>query len=267
MRYKSSLKFVIFFVIFAIFINLPFARESVISKSLRSSFETVVYPVKFVVYKTFTGIYYVFSSISSLRKAEIENERLIRELKIERTINNQFEALAKENAGLRQFAGFKNKNPYNLTLVGAEIVSRGVSNWFNIVEIDKGKKDGIKTGKAVLTEKGLIGRIIEIGARSSKVLLITDFNSNVSAVISRTNHLGVIAGMQEGPLEMKFIPHGADIRQNDIAVTSGISDFFPKGIPIGFVSHIEKKEFDLFQNIQIESFEDISKINYVFVVR
>lgn len=267
MRYKSSLKFIVLFIIIAIFINLPFARENVISKSLRSSFDVILYPVKFVVYKTFTGTYYVFSSISNLRNAEIENERLSQELDVERIINRQFESLAKENASLRKIIGFKNKNPYNLTLIGAEIVSRGLSNWFNIIELDKGKKDGIKIGKAVLTEKGLIGRVIESGAKSSRVLLITDLSSDVSAVISRTNNLGVVAGMQEGPLEMRFIPHGADIREKDIVVTSGISDFFPKGIPIGFVSHIEKKEFDLFQNIQIESFEDISKINYVFVAR
>lgn len=267
MKNNNYFKIIVVFIIAAVLINTPLVKDNPVSKSLRSAGIIALYPIQFVSYKIFTGSGNIILSIINLRNAQKENEKLKIELKEEKAINSVFESILKDNKALRQSLYFKEHNPYHFSLIPAEVISRSPASWLNSAIINKGALHGVKSGKAVISEKGLIGRIVEVYPSMSKILLITDSNSSVSGVLKRTNHIGIVSGIQGTTLIMKFIPHSADVKEKDLVVTSGISDFFPKGIPIGTILKIEKKDFDLFQNIEIESLEDSSKVNKLFVIR
>jgi rod shape-determining protein MreC len=148
----------------------------------------------------------------------------------------------------------------------ARVISRSGSSWFNTVLIDKGHSEGIRTGMAVVSMQGLVGRTYEVAAHSSKVLLISDPDSSVSASIARSKALGVVNGNLSNVLEMKYIVSSSSVEAGDLIVTSGVSDIFPKGIPVGEVIKADKRDYDLFQYIELKTSADLSKLDKVFIL-
>jgi rod shape-determining protein MreC len=118
----------------------------------------------------------------------------------------------------------------------------------------------------VMVAEGLVGRVIEVSRHSSKVMLITDAESSVAAVDSRSRDFGVVKGVPAGRLSMKHVDARGDVKVGDIIVTSNISTVFPPGLPIGEVTRASRKEHDLFYHIEIEPAVDFSKIEEVFLV-
>jgi rod shape-determining protein MreC len=227
----------------------------------------IVYPVQFVSFKVFSSVRYAGSSLISLRNAQKENERLKRELATQTAVTNLFTELAGENRRLRALAGFRNKNIYGFHLIPGEVIARSPSSWFNSLIVDRGSEDGVREGKAVISESGLVGRVAEVYPHSCKVLLIIDENSSVSVLLPRISEIGVVAGRGPKAPQLKYISSTSEIRDGDIAVTSGISDYFPRGIPVGRVREAEKKDFDLFHNISIKTEVDLFGLQSVFIVR
>lgn len=263
----SIIKTIVLVAILVAVFTVPPVRDLPPVKAARGAAIFVVYPFQYIAYKGFTGTHYLIKSILTLRSAQKENDALRQKLYTERSINNVFEQLAAENKYLRSQLSFKRENPYHLGLLPAEVVARSPSSWFRIVEIDKGFRSGVRMGAAVLDSFGLVGRIVEVSNNSSKILLITDENSSVSVIVKRTSEIGVLLGGGSGNLVLKYIHSSSDIREGDLIVSSGISDFFPKGIPVGRVLSIGKKDYDLFQSITVKSIVDFSRLDSVFVVK
>ncbi len=235
--------------------------------AVQSAVFRVVYPVQFVFFKFFSFIGGAGRDLVSLRRAQKENERLRRELAVHRSVSGLFSELVKENGRLRSLAGFSARNTYGIQLIPAEVISRSPSSWFSSVVLDRGSSDGVKNGKAVVSPQGLIGRVVEVHPNSCKVLLILDENSSVSVMLPRISEIGVMAGRGGGDPQLKYISSTSDVRDGDIAVTSGTSDYYPRGIPVGRVSGREKKDFDLFHNIRIKTDVNFSDLGPVFIVK
>lgn len=227
----------------------------------------LVYPVQYLSYKVISGANYVIVSTLTLRKAQKQNEVLREKLKTEQIINDVFEALAKENRQMRSLIGFKRTNPFRLQLIPAEVISRSPSSWSRIVFIDAGSSRGVKVGKAVVAQQGLVGRVIEVFPNASKVLLITDENCSVSVSLKKNSDIGILNGRGALDPVIKYISSISNVSDGDFVVTSGISDYFPKGIPVGQVYEIGKRDFDLFQYIKVKTAVNFSDLQYLFVVR
>lgn len=234
---------------------------------MRTVFVRAVYPFQYAAYKTVTGVNYFFVSVRSLRSAQEVNEAYKVKLETEKAIHNVFEALVAENRSLREKLSFRDSNPFGFGLIPAEVIVRSPSAWFNTVRIDKGARDGIYPGRAVVTSKGLVGRVIDTSDTSSLVLLITDNSSFVSVRIKKTSDIGSLKGAGGGDPLLRYIHSNAAVNKGDAIVTSGISDHFPQGIPVGTVERIVKRDFDLFQRIEIRTAADFSDLSVVFVVK
>jgi len=144
-----------------------------------------------------------------------------------------------ENARLRELLNLKKSAPYKV--ICAQVVGRNPSSWSSSVVIDKGAASGIRKGYVCVGFFGLIGRVVEVSASSSKVMLINDPNLCVSAVLSRSRQEGLICGSLSGVLLMKYLTSESDIQVADEIITSGLTDVFPKGIMIGTVSRIREE--------------------------
>jgi len=170
-----------------------------------------------------------------------------------------------ENQRLRSLLEFKNSPEVKLT--AACIIAKDSSNFSDTISIDKGSGNGINKDTVVLSEAGLVGRVYESFPGLSRVILITDPNSRVSAVTLKSRHIGVVYGMLSGKCIMKYMPIDADIAEGEEVLTSGYSDIYPKGIFIGRVLNTAKDPGGLSRSAIIQPAVDFSKLEEVLCAR
>ena len=194
----------------------------------------------------------------------LENERLKKEIASLRQKINKAEELSIENRRLKALLSFKQNSPY--ALVASKVIARDPSNWSSVIIIDKGKKDGVMPSFAVITQQGLVGKVIEAGDYSSKIMLITDPNLGISALLQRSREEGLVSGTLQNLLIMRYLSADIDIKVSDIVVTSGLSQIYPKGIMIGRVTEIGMEFSGLSRFAMIKPEVDFFSLEEVFVV-
>jgi len=188
--------------------------------------------------------------------------------KVEKTdlYYSQIQELQKEVTELKSTLDL-NATLSEYSYVNATVVNRNIGYWYNSLVIDKGSKNGIKEGDAVITNEGLIGKIINVSNFSSTVKLLTsdDVSNKISIKITSDDgkHYGLLVGydLKENIYKIEGITDSDKIEEGDIVSTTGLTDYFPSGILIGTVSKVVKDEYDLNSIIEVEpsvSFEDIS---------
>lgn len=195
-----------------------------------------------------------------------EENRLLRE-RID-LLNRRIEEsrlLNIENQRLKDILGFKNAIPY--TTIPAEVIGRDPTNWSNSLIIDKGAVLGIRQGKAVISMKGLIGRVLEVGRHSSRILLITDPNSKVGAVIQRNRQGGILVGRPDGRCKIIYIALDSDVVKGDKVITAGFGGVFPKGILIGDVVDVGKEPGRLYKYAIVCPAQDMTKLEEVLCIK
>ena len=212
------------------------------------------------------------------------------------------ETLTEENAALRDrvaalekevrdLVGYREKmielqNALNLkgrfadyTLVGGNVITRGVGNWFDVFKIDVGRRSGVDRDMPVVSATmALVGRTISSSFMASKVVTIIDEECVVSGWVTNTRGGGAGSGAgavvvrgdltlkAEGLCRIDHIPDGLDIRPGDIVETSGIGGVFPRGIEIGTVMSLRQTANGLVRYTIVEPFADLGRIDEVFVV-
>lgn len=197
----------------------------------------------------------------NLKRENVALRRTVTELREE---NNLLREKAIANERLRNLLRFSKKIPRSM--LPAQIIAIDPSSWFRTILIDKGTKHGVKRGVAVVSPEGIVGHVLQTSHHYAKVLLITDFNSSVDAVIQRSRAKGVVEGNGENLCRLKYASRTQDIQLGDKVVTSGLGGRYPKGLMIGKISKIEKKSYGLFQHAEIMLSADFTKLEEVFVV-
>lgn len=147
----------------------------------------------------------------------------------------------------------------------AQAVMLDTSSRFKSIIIDRGSAAGVEVNDAVVNANGLIGRVVLTTKDMSKVQLFTDNNSSVGALIERTRRQGVLRGDGTAAANMFDIPVRADVMPGDVVLTAGIDGIYPKGIPIGVITHAEKGP-ELFKNITVQPSVDFGSIEEVIVL-
>jgi len=253
-------------LLFILVINLPVVRESAPSRLSRRILLNTIYPFQITFSFAFSKIGGAFGKVASLWGASSENSRLKAEISRLKVEISTLRDLAVENEELRGKIAFKNVNPYKFKLVPAEVVSRSPSNWFETVFINKGSRDGIAAGTAVLCEQGVVGRTVEVGRFSSKVMLITDPESSIGVFAEKSRELGIAVGGAMNSLQVKYVGAGSPISEGDQMLTSGMGGVFPKGIPVGIVTKTSARDFDLFKYVELKPLTDFAKLFKVYVI-
>jgi len=211
------------------------------------------------------------SNLSALKKKELnieelrkENQRLSEELSslvIEKNLSKELE---RENKRLRELLAFERKLPFKLT--PAQIIGRDSTNWNKVIFINKGSVSGLKNGFPVITPEGLVGQIIETTPHQSKVMTILDNNSRVAALVEQSRVQGVICGTNDSFCQLNYISLREQINEKDSVISSGQGGVFPKGLLIGKVSSVKKKETDLFQKIKVSPAVNLSRLEEIMVI-
>jgi rod shape-determining protein MreC len=171
---------------------------------------------------------------------------------------------ADENKRLRDLLVFRKK--FEHTMLPAEIIGRDPSGWFKTILVDKGSKDGIAKDTGVITPDGVVGRVIEVGLNSAKVLLLSDVNCYVDAVVKRTRTHGMVVGRGENMCTLAYMLKTEDVALGDVIISSGINTIYPRGIIIGSVTKINRDRSGFFQSIEVQPAVDFSKLHEVLIV-
>ena len=192
-----------------------------------------------------------------------ENAALKQELAQARDIRNRYAELVRENQRLKKFVQFTSSVPD--TYVAAQVIARDPSPWFKTIMIDKGAAEGIEKGSPVIVSEGIVGQVIKVSEDFSRVLLMTDRNSAVDALVQDTRVRGMVKGSNEKSCSFVYALRKDDIKPGEMIVSSGLDQVFPKGLKIGRILDVQKDHSQLFQDIVIETSVDFDKLEEVLV--
>jgi rod shape-determining protein MreC len=191
-----------------------------------------------------------------------------------RTLQQQIARLREENERLREAAAAATRLRDLLELqdllpyptVAAQVIGRDPTNWYRSLVINKGRKDGLSADMGVVTPAGAVGRIVKAYDRFSIVLLLNDLNNAVTGLVQRTRDEGIVEGTEKGLARIKYLPLLSTVKVGDQVVTSGLAGGFPRGLPIGTITKIERREAELFLSAEIALDADFTKIEEVVVI-
>jgi len=148
----------------------------------------------------------------------------------------------------------------------AMVIARDPFPAFGTVTISKGEADGVRKGMAVVSPQGVVGRILTTSAHSARVLLITDHNSGVDALVQRTRARGIVEGSLDGRCSMKYLKREEDVTVGDRIITSGLDGVFPKGLLIGEVTHVTRGTRGLLQVAEVRPAARLETLEEVLVL-
>ncbi len=213
--------------------------------------------------------------VGQLGDSVLPRSQLLRELEGLRRQNQELrlqateaEALARENARLRQLFGWQQQQRRKYKL--ANVVLRDPANWWRTVQIDLGSRDHLKADMPVLTSEGLVGRIQSVSLTSAKVLLLGDPNCRVAARVDNDGHdtgvIGPSGTLDTDYVELGFLSRNANLKPGQVVRTSGIGGIFPKDILIGTVVETHPTEYGLSKVAQVKLAANLSALEQVWVM-
>jgi rod shape-determining protein MreC len=209
-----------------------------------------------------------------LLNARSENEELRAENEQLKQQFIQAESALQENVILRQLLDYKGlpSFPEEYQGVAAEVIAQPSGGFDQTIVVSAGSSEGIAPGAPVVTADGLVGTVTSVTDGASRVRLLTDESSAVSAIDLRTSAAGIVRHGQSGDsLVLDRVAKKENVNVGDEIITAGwrsgqLSSLYPKGIPIGRVTYVGGLSTDLWQQVLVVSDVDFSSLDSVLVL-
>ncbi|MBI2846177.1 MAG: rod shape-determining protein MreC [Chloroflexi bacterium] len=189
-----------------------------------------------------------FQSLEQLQEENRALQALVEQLTIE---NVGLREAAIENEELRRLLEFKAAHP-EFETIAAIVVGREPSSLFQDIVIDRGREDGLQPGMPVVTERGLVGQVVEVYANSARV--------------QKSRATGAVQGTPQGGLVMQFIPQEVQVEMGDILLTAGLGGRFPRGLVIGQITEVRRSDVEVFQEAEVRPSVDFNRLEIVLVI-
>jgi rod shape-determining protein MreC len=263
------------FVVVAALLNIPAPDALRIRSGVQDSLAPFQNFMSVLVYR----VRETAAAFASGRSRSEEKRELLGRIALLEHQLHQSRGLQRENARLLAYLG--STNNYGTAMVFCEIIARGdATGWWQTVTVNRGYRDGIRPGLAVVGEKGLVGKTARVSWRTAEVLLLTDPNCKVPCRTAGRGSFGILEGRglsatgrqrmemlaAVNPIRMDYVPLDAPLQEGDILETSGLGRILPPGIPIGRLAATGMDSSGLFQHADVVPFADLSSIRYLFVL-
>ncbi len=248
---------------FLSFTNAPFVARSYIS--VKTGFSSIFGPILSVIAKPVSSIGNIFDSYFNVIGAKKENRELREKYEMLYVENQKLVETDRENVRLRKLLEFVQKKPN--TMFAASVVGEDLKNWFRCVIIDKGSRHNVREKMPVVTPKGIVGQVVEVGPWHAKVMVLNDANSSIDVSVEGKNTRGLIQGGGQNTVKLKYVTKNDDIEIGDKLVTSGKDGIYPKGIPVGIVITVDKRKAGIFTNIDVMPYNNFRQLDEVLLVR
>jgi rod shape-determining protein MreC len=199
--------------------------------------------------------------VRKIEELQRENEEL-------RVRAMQAAEIGQENARLRQYLNFPKQVPWKLKL--ARVVARDPANWWRMLRINLGSRDGVTNNSPVLTAEGLVGRVSEVGYAQSQVVLLGDPDCRVAVKIEETKDNGVIAPSSSSPLDntlvdLVYLSRSSPLKAGQKVVTSGLGGVFPPGILVGQIVDFHTIDYGLYNEARLKLEVKMNTLEEVWV--
>jgi len=173
--------------------------------------------------------------------------------------------LATENAALRQLLNLE-AGVAPPTSVAARVVADTSGPFVHTVLVDAGSRQGVVKGMAAVNERGLVGRVIEVGKHSARVLLLTDFNSRIPVMVEPSRDQAILAGDNSAEPGLIFLPLHPRMAVGQRVVTSGRGGLLPPGLAVGRISAIDGQKVAVAPAVDGQRLEYVRLLQYSEVV-
>lgn len=251
---------------FLIIIGLIFLNSQGLLEKPKGIFFKVTAPFQKLTYQI--GLKFS-NSIDLLKKIKQLNQENIRYRDENQKLKGaliELKEAAQENEFLRQQLNLEESKEIQLIL--ANVIGQDPVNSGEYLLLDKGKKDGLEEGAAVIMAGNLlVGRISEVSVSLAKVLLITHPNSRINALIQESRVKGIVRGESGLNLTMDWIASKEKIEPEQVIITSGLANLFPEGLLIGQIREVIPSQPQVFQRAVVKPAVDFEKLEKVFVIK
>jgi rod shape-determining protein MreC len=169
-----------------------------------------------------------------------------------------------ENERLNNLLQFKQKS--NMDLLAAKVIGNDLLPNHSTITINRGSQHGVTRTMAAITIGGVVGYVLRAEPYSAQILLLTDRYIAIDAIVQRSRARGVIEGKSKGVSQLRYLQRSDDVKEGDLVVTSGLDNIFPKGFPIGLVTHVEKSQYGMSQEVIVKPTVNPMRLEEIFVV-
>ncbi len=166
--------------------------------------------------------------------------------------------LEAENNSLRTLLQFQPEP--GMAFVTGRVIAAPGGSFVRAFVVTAGRRHGVAKGQAAIAGPGMVGRVVEVGEWSSRILLLTDINTRIPVVLQRSRQRAVLAGDNSEQPQLLYLPADAPIAVGDRVVTSGHGGMFPPGLPIGIVAEVGERA------IKVQPMVDLSRVEHIQIV-
>jgi rod shape-determining protein MreC len=232
--------------------------DTLLLERVRIHMTDAVAPILEVVSKPIDSVNRGIAELQAMKNLYADNDRLRTER--ERLLHWKAvaEKLEAENRVLRDH--LNSVQEVEPRFITARVIADTGGAFSQSVIINAGAREGIKRGQAAVTANGLAGRVIDVGHRSARVLLVTDINAKIPVLIDPSRTRAIMAGSNKASTKLTWLPPGAVVAVGDRIVTSGHAGVFPPGIPVGQVVSVGEN------GLLVQPFADLSRLEYLRVL-
>jgi rod shape-determining protein MreC len=199
----------------------------------------------------------------ALQNTARENERLHQENDQLKLQIIQLQSKAAEADRLATLLDFR-KAHQNVPMIGARVIGASANTGSQTIYLDRGERDGIKRNMGVITPDGIVGKVIESYSNTAQVLLLTDRESGVGAMLAISRIQSPVGGTGEPMLKMMYVANDDTVDLGEHVVTSGMDRIFPRDLPVGIVSEI--KPGNPFKQIRVKPSANLERLEEVIVL-
>jgi len=227
---KFSLALLFIIAIFGIFIS---KSDNPYSYKLRTSVLDFASPAIGAMSKPINFVSNMSESFASYLFVHSKNESLVQENTMLKNKLVNLSGVAYENESLKKLLNYMEQIEYSY--ISAKVVGNTSGPFYSSIIINVGNNYNVRKGQAVVNEAGLVGRVTEVGEKSSRVMLLTDINSNIPVISNRSRERSIMSGNNDNVPRLLYLPNESKSVEGEVVLTSGDGELYPYGLNVGVI--------------------------------
>lgn len=202
----------------------------------------------------------VSAALANAGDIRAENTKLRAEVENLRSLHTLAQQYAEENRNLKDLLKYKDES--TLSYLTTRVIGQTGGNFTDSVIVTAGKRDGVIKGMVAMNEDGVVGRVVEAGEWSSRVLLLNDFNFRLPVMLEGTQQRAILSGEGEDLPRLLFLPNDSEVKAGARIVTSGHGGLFPPYLPVGSVKDVGRHEVTVQPHARLDRLHIIRLVQY-----
>lgn len=211
------------------------------------------------------GVRGLWNNYVALRHMREENDQLRKDMGALQIRNEQLESRAAEADRLANLLGFRDQHA-EVQMLAARVIGATPDPTSHMVLIDRGTRDGVRRDMGIITPDGVVGKVLAVYPDTSQVLLLSDKESGVGALLQGSRAQGPVKGTGDPLLGLEYIANDTKVQPGDLVLTSGEDRIFPKDLPVGTVVAVHSDHKSPFQTILVKPAARLDGLEEVLVL-